>query len=449
MKVVILLPGTLGSELCLNGKVIWPGHPTDFVFGYKLLEQLKDPGIIATGIIRNVSIVKQYGPLIEDLNVCGFSEFQNPPTLYPLAYDWRLSNTKAAKRLADCVDQCVKHHGTGVEIILIGHSMGGLVCRHFLESGIYSSHPGFQNVKTLITLGTPHQGAPVALIKALGKDRALFLSGPQVADLSKDPRYPSLYELFPPAGEPFVRRPTAESNLGSIPIYSQQEAGALGLDWTNLHAASSFHQTLSLAKKPEYMRYFCFAGTQEKTVASVQAADDGGKYLVSGLKRKEGGDGTVPIWSAILPGIERELTGGEHGTIFTDRILRQVLSTLLGHQGVLATSGSFVQVTVSQQVYSPDDPINLTIEFPRSTRHIHGALKVEHANPVASGEPSFRAIVSPEIMTYTGPTLDHLVIEMAPLNDPGLYRAMFEPDDRNIARGATEFFVQQPNNIVA
>lgn len=45
------------------------------------------------------------------------------------------------------------------EIVLLGHSMGGLVCRSALAQG--EGQPWFPLVKKLIMLGTPHQGAPL------------------------------------------------------------------------------------------------------------------------------------------------------------------------------------------------------------------------------------------------------------------------------------------------
>lgn len=52
-------------------------------------------------------------------------------------------------------------------IVIIGHSMGGLVARSFMEekthqSGDYSGQLGGERVKHLITLGTPHHGSHAA-----------------------------------------------------------------------------------------------------------------------------------------------------------------------------------------------------------------------------------------------------------------------------------------------
>jgi triacylglycerol lipase len=58
----------------------------------------------------------------------------------------------------DVLDQHIKmlRQNKNVEIILIGHSMGGLVCRAWL-----SANEG-TNIRRLITIGTPHQGSQSA-----------------------------------------------------------------------------------------------------------------------------------------------------------------------------------------------------------------------------------------------------------------------------------------------
>lgn len=55
------------------------------------------------------------------------------------------------------------------ECVLIGHSMGGLVARSYMEeqthaadTGAFAGKMGGERVKTLITLGTPHHGSPAA-----------------------------------------------------------------------------------------------------------------------------------------------------------------------------------------------------------------------------------------------------------------------------------------------
>jgi pimeloyl-ACP methyl ester carboxylesterase len=51
-------------------------------------------------------------------------------------------------------------HGQGTEIVLIGHSRGGLAARAFLQN--YPVEETYYNVVGLITLGTPHAGSRLA-----------------------------------------------------------------------------------------------------------------------------------------------------------------------------------------------------------------------------------------------------------------------------------------------
>jgi streptogramin lyase/pimeloyl-ACP methyl ester carboxylesterase len=58
-------------------------------------------------------------------------------------------------------------------IVIVAHSMGGLVARSFMQdttlsTGPYTGLPGYARVTRLITLGTPHNGAPLASLDALG-----------------------------------------------------------------------------------------------------------------------------------------------------------------------------------------------------------------------------------------------------------------------------------------
>jgi len=64
-----------------------------------------------------------YKTLIKDFNRCGYFPDNEERELIEFAYDWRLSNVVTAEKLADRLDQIDEQK----EIILIGHSMGGLV----------------------------------------------------------------------------------------------------------------------------------------------------------------------------------------------------------------------------------------------------------------------------------------------------------------------------------
>jgi pimeloyl-ACP methyl ester carboxylesterase len=78
--------------------------------------------------------------------------------------------------LADLLDRLVAAWPVAVDrIVLVGHSMGGLVIREALAAG----RPWRQQVSDVVTLGTPHSGAP--LERAAVRGLALASSLPVVA----------------------------------------------------------------------------------------------------------------------------------------------------------------------------------------------------------------------------------------------------------------------------
>jgi phospholipase A1 len=259
-KVAILVPGIMGSELRLNEEVIWPGSLWELKLPYKKMDKLKDPNLVATDVIRSFSVSEQYQGLINDLAKCDFREDVDPPTLFICPHDWRKDNALSARVLADLIDKALAKHGEGIQISIIGHSMGGLISRYYLESGEFNSRPGFSHVKQLLTLGTPHRGAPLALGAALGLEKRLFLNASQVKELVSDTRYPSLYQLLPPPGEPFVWDEHKSAEYGQIDVYNDTVAQVLGLVPENLSAAKAFHSKLDINKRPQYdgkpIRYF-------------------------------------------------------------------------------------------------------------------------------------------------------------------------------------------------
>ncbi len=77
--------------------------------------------------------------------------------LFVAFYDWRKSVKDTAREyLVHWIDRALKRSGS-TKVILIAHSMGGLVARSYIQSSSYR-----HDVERLITLGTPHRGSPEA-----------------------------------------------------------------------------------------------------------------------------------------------------------------------------------------------------------------------------------------------------------------------------------------------
>lgn len=443
-EAVILVPGIMGSVLKDNDNVIWPGSVAEMLFPYRHMDELLKPDLQATDVIRSVSISNQYGDLIYSLNQCGFHEDSDAPTLKVFPYDWRKDNAEAAHLLADCVDAMASDSGDNVEITLLAHSMGGLVSRYYLESGKYSSRPGFSCIRRLITLGTPHYGAPIALTAALGQEKRLFLSAAQVQRIANDKRFPSLYQLLPPKGEPFVWNRDAGARIEPVDIYDEVIAKKIGLVLENVAAAAEFHQNLSFVRRPDHVRYFFFAGTRQETAHAVEVTFLANRLArVVKLIREGAGDGTVPIWSSSSTAIQMAPVSGEHGEIYKCAGLKRLLGSLLGKPGVLLAAGVTPEISVLNKVVEPSTSTKVIIDFPARTQSANGKLELRRKI-----DPSGRVQANPPVffekpISYSGPTIDHLTLELIAPEYPGIYELSLVLDPETVI--TAELFVQAAN----
>jgi pimeloyl-ACP methyl ester carboxylesterase len=162
-----------------NMQVIWgSNHMIPWLFAHdewktRLLKGngLRDPGSrpIQTGGLVNLAGVDPYSSFI--------NRSQGQTDLMVFAYDWRLSNDAAAGALAAHVQRWSGGLPADIapdeeRITIIAHSMGGLVARHFIETTMN----GYRLVKKLITVGTPHLGAPGAYANYRGSTLPLPFS---------------------------------------------------------------------------------------------------------------------------------------------------------------------------------------------------------------------------------------------------------------------------------
>jgi pimeloyl-ACP methyl ester carboxylesterase len=438
--VVVFVPGILGTELVHNGQTIWPGTIAEYVTGYKHMDELLSGLSVAGDIIRRFGPLEQYGALVDDLGRCGFSETAQPhPTLYLFPYDWRLDNTTSAGGLANLIDAISASRTPAPNIAIVAHSMGGLIARYYLESSHFESRPGFAAVRQLITLATPHRGAPLALAAALGQISRLFLSEAQVAKLANHPDYPSLYQLLPPKDEPFAWNNDAGEGFGPVDIYDAVEAKRLGLSEPLLQKAVDFHSGLSLRRAPSHVRYFAFYGTELQTITAMYLLPWQQGYHTQRDEADHGGDKTVPVWSAALNGIQGHPTGGEHGSIYKDRGLLRILGRLLGRPGILAAAPSGPVVLVPDHVVAPAKPMDVHVSFDAPVRNIDGHISFvllrEDGTPAASVP-----LGVPHAIHYDGADITTLQLRLRSPDWAGFYEAVFTAD--GMTGGSDRFIVQ-------
>lgn len=455
-EAVVLVPGIMGSQLHQGQNLIWPGSPAELLFPYGKMKELLDPDLQVGDIIRSVAISNQYDSLVEALGLCGFDESGDRPTLLVCPYDWRKDNRLAAARLADKVKALRDAHGTNLQIDIVAHSMGGLVSRYFLESGVYSETncPGFANVRRLVTIGTPHRGAPLALCAALGQVKRLFLNATQVKQLADQSDFPSLYQLMPPESEPFLWNTDMQARLDPANPYLENTAKFLGLNASNLQSAALFHASLNVATKPKTIAYFCFVGTRQNTISNVQGnfaitesngAINGIGPHVTGVEISDGGDGTVPSWSASFVGMQQLAVGGDHGGLYKAPEVLRTLGALLGKQGVLSSlvRPDQVRLSLRDEVVAPEEKAPIVMFFNTAPSLLEAELVMRKLTGSDGKEMAKPVIVQRLSVTYKGAPIDSLALTMDAPEFSGIYELDLHSCGSSVAENKPRLMVQQ------
>jgi pimeloyl-ACP methyl ester carboxylesterase len=218
--VLVILPGITGSVLeKRDGTKIWAPFSKTIVsyisslgssvelLSFKYDDPEYDDGIYATGLMPYTlvprlarfdgytgltSLLKgRFTLTIGDAN----KEVGPPANYFEFPYDWRRDNRVSAQRLKKLIDRELpkwrKHtDNPGAKVILLCHSMGGLVGRYYTEV-----LQGYVGVRALITFGTPHRGS-VDTIDSIVNGYRKF--GIRLKDLTAATRtLTSVYQLLP------------------------------------------------------------------------------------------------------------------------------------------------------------------------------------------------------------------------------------------------------------
>jgi len=327
MKCVVFLPGIMGSELrnSVSNKRVWPPKLTEIIRKNIDVDELLSPDLIATKPIEDVvHFYSVYRCILKDIQACGYKiDGAVDRQLIPFAYDWRRSNQETARKLAEHLSAQQAFE----EIVLIGHSMGGLVLRYLLESGEFKNESWFSQVSQLITLGTPHLGAAMALQQVAGLAGNTGMQADDVKKLVSDKRYPSAYQLVPPVGLATTLRTTLSGKIPQmIDPFDDAIVQEYGLEPESIESSRKFWAKLDVKKRPSGVPYFSFIGSAHTTIFRM---DWSGRELVS-VESKDSGDGTVPIASALNVEIPHAFSEKKHAKIFEDRSLRFALYKILG-----------------------------------------------------------------------------------------------------------------------
>lgn len=223
---IIFLPGVGGTQLIdpnpsglskVLSNEVWvfstfgqPGAVLDKVFGasdydeprFKLKFNREGTGeaSIQTGTVLRSGLANFYGETLSFLKTKGYQEDSD---LFTFPYDWRLDNADHFGKLDLLIDTALKKTGAS-KVILLAHSMGGLIARAYLISSAQRA----SNVDSLITMASPCWGSPKPFYAAA--DGYTFgnptVSQPTMKYLSQN--WPALYQLMPRI--PFIKVESGE-----------------------------------------------------------------------------------------------------------------------------------------------------------------------------------------------------------------------------------------------
>jgi len=315
-RPVVIVPGFMGSELYLGREKVWPD--VKHLFRNPDLYRLPDAvPLEPRGLVQEVVIVPnlikldQYNRLgdylVEELG------YERGADLLEFAYDWRQDVRLSARRLAEAIDRWQPK----LPVTLIGHSLGTLVCRYYVERV-----GGQQHVERLLLMGGPHQGVPKAAASlALGPDLLPFgILGDRLRDVMST--FPSSYQILP-------TYPCAIDQDGNrVDLFASDEWLAPA-QRPLIADAREFRRELGQHSSVPAVSIF---GYGMETITSLLVHRAGEVWSQFKLKAEPGGDNTIPQASSILPGSEIHPVQQHHGSLFVDNDVKMRLKLELTRQ---------------------------------------------------------------------------------------------------------------------
>jgi pimeloyl-ACP methyl ester carboxylesterase len=377
--VIVLLPGILGSVLERDGHDVWAVSPgavwraltslghsvTDLEIHHDdpAVDDLGD-GVTATRLQPDLHLIPGLWSIdgYSHIRSSIFANFDvvDGQNWFDFSYDWRRDNRVAARHLADRAPGWLKawrerSGNRDAKLVLVGHSMGGLVARHYLEM-----LGGWRDTRMLVTFGTPYRGSLNALdFLCNGFKKGI---GPIGLDLTKLLRsMTSVYQLLP-------RYPVVDDGSGHLARVSES-VGLPGVDLSRAAAALQFHLDIdaAIATRPKD------AYTIHPIVGILQPTSQSARHVggaVTMLQTYGGvdhaGDGTVPRVSATpveLSDKGREIYApDQHGSLQNgDGPLAQLIGLLSARPTTTFRSGMSGFGVQIDEMFGADEPVALTV----------------------------------------------------------------------------------------
>lgn len=318
LPLVVVIPGIGGSELAdSSGKRVYGASVSCVVA--RLCEpsvldrnnELTPVGLVGPHSLVAKQLVTGYDGLLNGITkglglspgrvvTAGQELVDRDATVVAFPYDFR----RSVEQIANDLDRVVRERAQGRRVVLVAHSMGGLVAAWwwaFLSEGI--------DVDQIVTLGTPYRGAAKALdILVNGMHVGPFAVPSALNEALRT--WDSVYDLLP-------HYQVLEGNIDSLYPHDLPAAITKTVDGFSDKARKAYRKNRRLHKALEnkvvesgrnpFTAYYS-QGHATLGHASIDAHSDG-LVVAKGNPRAipaswDGGDGTVPVFSTIPDALE-------------------------------------------------------------------------------------------------------------------------------------------------
>ena len=344
LPLVVVIPGIGGSELAdSSGKRVYGASVSGLVA--RLCEpsvldpnnELRPVGLVGPCSVICWQLITGYDGLLNGISkglglspgrvVTAGAELVDPDaTVVAFPYDFR----RSVEHIANDLDRVVRERAQGRRVVLVAHSMGGLVAAWwwaFLSEGI--------DVAEIITLGTPYRGAAKALNVLVNGMRI----GPYVPQAVTDTvrTWDSVFDLLPHYqvvdGNDKYRYPY-ELPSGITSAVAGFSGKALNAYQKNQRLNDALVNKVAESGRNPFTVYYS-QGHATLGHASIDTHSDG-LVVAKGNPRAipaswDGGDGTVPMFSTIPDVVERDVSrwrrlAGKHQDLVEEKSVFEHLS---------------------------------------------------------------------------------------------------------------------------
>jgi pSer/pThr/pTyr-binding forkhead associated (FHA) protein len=313
-RPVVFVPGLGGSELWLGSEKIYPS-PKVLISNPEILSLPGDPRIEARKIVSDIVIVpgiikqEQYSRLGDYLeNRLGYTRGKD---LIEFAYDWRQDIRSSARKLAEAIEEW----NPGAPITVIGHSLGTLVTRYFVEK-----FGGKRSVERIVLLGGPQYGTPKAL--------AVMLTGPGILPFGiSNEKIRDVMAYFPSSYQILPVYPSVFDQTGQQINVMEDNSWLPEDQHPYLKMAQDFRKELGAKSSVPAVSIFGYGYKTAVRANIVRRKNRSWKSVT--FDEKNAGDLSVPAGSAVLKDSEIHPVFQEHGALYVDNDVKMRLKVEL------------------------------------------------------------------------------------------------------------------------